>query len=93
MCALSDSIAMLDAARAVQGLGAAVMFAISLALLANAFPGARERAGALAAYGATIGASFAIGPLVGGAAHQRTRLALDLHRQHPARPDRDRGPR
>ena len=33
----------------------------------NAFPGAKERAGALAAYGATIGASFAIGPLVGGA--------------------------
>jgi EmrB/QacA subfamily drug resistance transporter len=66
VCALSNSIAMLDAARAVQGLGAAVMFAVSLALLANAFPGARERAGALAAYGATIGAAFAIGPLVGG---------------------------
>ena len=43
------------------------MFAVSLALLADAFPGAKERAGALAAYGATIGASFAIGPLVGGA--------------------------
>ena len=65
-CALSGSIAALDVARAVQGLGAAVMFAVSLALLANAFPGKRERAGALAAYGATIGASFAVGPLVGG---------------------------
>jgi predicted MFS family arabinose efflux permease len=42
------------------------MFAVSLAILAHAFPGARERAGALAAYGAAIGASFAIGPLVGG---------------------------
>jgi MFS family permease len=42
------------------------MFAVSLALLAHAFPGARERAGALAAYGAAIGASFAVGPLVGG---------------------------
>ena len=58
---------MLDAARAVQGIGAAVLFASSLALLANAFPDARERAGALAIYGATIGASFAVGPLVGGA--------------------------
>ena len=58
---------MLDAARAVQGLGAAIMFATSLALLANAFPSERERTGALAAYGATIGASFAIGPAVGGA--------------------------
>jgi MFS family permease len=53
--------------RAVQGIGAAIMFAVSLALLANAYPDVRQRAGALAAYGATIGASFAVGPLVGGA--------------------------
>jgi EmrB/QacA subfamily drug resistance transporter len=66
-CTLAGSIAVLDAARAIQGLGAAVMFAVSLALLANAFPEARQRAGALAAYGATIGGSFAVGPLVGGA--------------------------
>src|SRR3954466_15325802 len=66
-CAASPSIEALVAARAAQGLGAAVMFAVSLAILANAFPEAKERAGALAAYGATIGASFAVGPLVGGA--------------------------
>ena len=51
----------------MQGVGAAVMFAVSLAILANAFPDAKERAGALAAYGATIGGTFALGPLVGGA--------------------------
>ena len=67
VCAAAGSIEMLDAARAVQGLGAAAMFATSLALLADAFPEARARAGALAAYGATIGAAFAIGPAVGGA--------------------------
>ncbi|MEA2179754.1 MAG: hypothetical protein QOG77_3051 [Solirubrobacteraceae bacterium] len=66
-CAASGTIEALVAARAVQGIGAAVMFAVSLAILADAFPGAKERAGALAAYGATIGASFAVGPLVGGA--------------------------
>lgn len=66
-CAAASDIAMLNTARAVQGVGAAIMFAVSLALLANAFPEARERAGALAAYGATIGGAFAIGPLVGGA--------------------------
>jgi EmrB/QacA subfamily drug resistance transporter len=66
-CALAGSIPVLDVARAVQGVGAAAMFAVSLALLAGAFPGARERAGALAVYGATIGASFAVGPLAGGA--------------------------
>jgi EmrB/QacA subfamily drug resistance transporter len=66
-CAAATDIVVLDAARAVQGLGGAVMFAVSLAILADAFPDPRERAGALAAYGATIGGTFAIGPLVGGA--------------------------
>ena len=65
-CGLAQDIVMLNSARAVQGVGAAIMFAVSLALLAHAFPTARERAGALAAYGAAIGASFAVGPLVGG---------------------------
>ena len=66
LCAAAGSIDMLVAARAIQGLGAAILFATSLALLADAFPSERERTGALAAYGATIGASFAIGPAVGG---------------------------
>jgi predicted MFS family arabinose efflux permease len=43
------------------------MFATSMALLAHEFPQAPERAKALGVYGATIGASFAFGPLVGGA--------------------------
>jgi EmrB/QacA subfamily drug resistance transporter len=67
VCALADSIAMLNAARVVQGIGASGLFASSLALLVNAYPEARERNGAMAVYGATIGASFAVGPLVGGA--------------------------
>jgi len=66
-CGVSTSIAELDAARAVQGLGGAMLFATSLALLANAFPEWKERSQALAVYGATIGASFAVGPAVGGA--------------------------
>ena len=66
VCGLSGDITMLNAARAVQGIGAAIMFAVSLALLAHAFPDPKERAGAFAAYGAAIGASFAVGPLAGG---------------------------
>lgn len=65
-CAVAQSIEVLDVARAVQGIGGAILFATSLALLAEAHPNPRERAGALAAYGATIGASFAVGPAVGG---------------------------
>ena len=58
---------MLNASRAAQGIGAAVMFAVSLAVLSNAFPRPQERMKALAAYGATMGGAFAVGPLVGGA--------------------------
>ena len=65
--AAATDITMLNIIRAVQGLGAAAMFATSMALLAHEFPQAQERAKALGVYGATIGASFAFGPLVGGA--------------------------
>jgi EmrB/QacA subfamily drug resistance transporter len=67
VAAMAGTIEMLNTARAVQGIGAAILFATSLALLAQAYPGEKERTGALAIYGATIGASFAVGPLVGGA--------------------------
>ena len=67
LCAASQSITMLNASRAAQGVGAAVMFAVSLAVLSNAFPQMEGRVKALAAYGATMGGSFAVGPLVGGA--------------------------
>jgi EmrB/QacA subfamily drug resistance transporter len=66
-CGMADSIAVLDAARAVQGLGAAALYSSSLAILADAHPQPRARATAMAAYGATIGGAFALGPLVGGA--------------------------
>ncbi len=65
-CGFAGGIGMLIASRAVQGLGAAVMFATALALIPQAAPTPEQRAKALAAYGATIGAAFAIGPFVGG---------------------------
>ncbi len=67
VCATSQSIAALDAARALQGIGAAAMFATSLAILADAFEEPAARSRAFAAYGATIGGCFALGPVVGGA--------------------------
>src|SRR6185312_8285920 len=50
----------------VQGIGGAIMFAVSLAILSQEFHG-RERGTAFGIWGATIGAAVAIGPLVGGA--------------------------
>jgi EmrB/QacA subfamily drug resistance transporter len=66
LCGAAGGIGLLVAARAVQGLGAAIMFATSLALIADAAPPGEQRTKALAAFGATIGAAFAIGPFVGG---------------------------
>jgi EmrB/QacA subfamily drug resistance transporter len=65
VCGLSASPLMLNLARAVQGVGGAIMLASSLALIANAFRG-RDRGTAFAAYGAVLGVAVAIGPLVGG---------------------------
>jgi MFS family permease len=66
VCGLSESPLMLNAARAVQGIGGALMFATSLALLATAFR-PNERGTAFGLWGATTGAAVAVGPLVGGA--------------------------
>jgi EmrB/QacA subfamily drug resistance transporter len=68
-CGLAGSPLALNLARAVQGIGGALMFATALALLANAFQGP-ERGTAFGLWGATTGAAVAIGPLVGGALTQ-----------------------
>jgi EmrB/QacA subfamily drug resistance transporter len=65
LCAAASSPVFLDLARAAQGVGAAAMFASSLALLANEFQDA-ERGFALGVWGGVTGAALAIGPLVGG---------------------------
>jgi EmrB/QacA subfamily drug resistance transporter len=64
-CGAATSALFLDLARGAQGIGAAVMFAVSLALLSQEFHG-RDRGTAFGIWGATIGAAVAIGPLVGG---------------------------
>src|SRR5947208_13214989 len=65
-CGAAPSPLFVHLARGCQGIGGAVMFAVSLAILSQEFHG-RERGTAFGIWGATIGAAVAIGPLVGGA--------------------------
>ncbi|MGO9793400.1 MAG: DHA2 family efflux MFS transporter permease subunit [Solirubrobacteraceae bacterium] len=67
--ALAPSIGLLVAARAAQGVGAAIVTPLTLTLLADAFP--PERRGiALGVWSGISGTAVALGPLVGGAVIQ-----------------------
>ena len=65
-CGLSGSPTMLNVSRGLQGIGGAMMFATSLALIAQEFA-PNERGTAFGIWGATTGFAVAVGPLVGGA--------------------------
>jgi EmrB/QacA subfamily drug resistance transporter len=64
--ALAPSIGALDAARAVQGLGGAIITPLTLTILSAAVP-ANRRGLALGAWGGISGLAVAFGPVVGGA--------------------------
>src|SRR5439155_19032595 len=65
LCGIAWNIAALDAARALQGLGGAALFATALALIGAEYQGA-ARMTAIAVWGATVGFAVAAGPLLGG---------------------------
>ena len=65
-CGLAGSPGMLMAARAVEGLGAAMMAPAAMSLILAIFPEGAERNKALGALGAVSGAGGAIGVLAGG---------------------------
>ena len=64
-CGIAPNPAVLIAARAVQGLGGAAMFATTFALLNSNYSG-RNRGTAYGIWGAVVGAAAATGPIVGG---------------------------
>src|SRR5262245_41544196 len=64
ICGLSGSVGLLIAARGLQGLAAAAMFATTLALISSSYEG-RDRGIGFGIWAAVNGAAAAAGPLVG----------------------------
>src|SRR6185437_9173633 len=63
---LTSSPGQLIAARAVMGVGSAMVFPSTLSLISNVFTERGERARAIGLWGAITGAAIALGPIVGG---------------------------
>ncbi len=68
-CALAPSASLLITARALQGLGAAIVTPLSLTILTTTFP-AERRGSIVGLWGGIAGLAVATGPLVGGAVTQ-----------------------
>jgi EmrB/QacA subfamily drug resistance transporter len=65
-CGLARSTLLLNLARAVQGVGGALLLTASLAIISQTFAGA-ARARAFSFWGASLGVALTAGPIVGGA--------------------------
>ena len=66
MAALATTPTQLIGWRAAMGIGAALIFPATLALLVNVFTDARQRAIAISIWAATSGLAVALGPVTGG---------------------------
>lgn len=65
-CALAGDPLALNLMRAVQGVGAAMLFGTAMPILGHAYPDLKARAKAIGAFGGTLAGATAVGPLLGG---------------------------
>jgi EmrB/QacA subfamily drug resistance transporter len=67
LCSLAPSLGWLLAARTLQAVGGSMLNPVAMSIITNVFTDPRERARAIGAWGAVVGISLALGPIVGGA--------------------------
>jgi EmrB/QacA subfamily drug resistance transporter len=66
LCSAAPSLGWLIAFRMVQGVGGSMLNPVAMSIIRNVFTDSRERAQAIGLWGATIGISLALGPVLGG---------------------------
>ena len=67
LCSVAPSLGWLIAFRMLQGIGGSMLNPVAMSIIRNVFTDARERAQAIGMWGATVGISLALGPILGGA--------------------------
>jgi EmrB/QacA subfamily drug resistance transporter len=67
LCSVAPSLEWLIAFRMLQAVGGSMLNPVAMSIIRNVFTDARERAQAIGMWGATVGISLALGPVVGGA--------------------------
>ena len=67
LCSLAPDIEMLIAARFVQAVGGSMLNPVAMSIITQVFTDRVERARAIGVWGAVVGISMALGPIVGGA--------------------------
>jgi EmrB/QacA subfamily drug resistance transporter len=66
LCSLAPTVGWLIGARVVQALGGAMLNPVAMSIITNVFTDVRERARAIGVWGAMVGISLGVGPVLGG---------------------------
>jgi EmrB/QacA subfamily drug resistance transporter len=66
LCAAAPSLNLLIAARILQAVGGSMLNPVAMSIIRNVFENPRERAQAIGVWGAMVGLSTALGPVLGG---------------------------
>jgi EmrB/QacA subfamily drug resistance transporter len=66
LCSLAPGLGYLIAFRMIQAIGGSMLNPVAMSIITNTFTDPRERAQAVGIWGAVVGISMALGPVVGG---------------------------
>ena len=72
LCSVAPGLGWLIGARALQAVGGSMLNPVAMSIITNVFTDARERARAIGIWGAVVGLSMALGPIIGGALTEGT---------------------